>query len=123
MTVIAIDGPSGSGKSTVARAIAERLDLPYLDTGAMYRVVAMLALKRGVDLLDGDTLAKLAAEASTISSRTQRHSYLSSSTAIWAVRMVFGSSGSVSMGMRSNPQTLSSATMAQRRPSPRKPLR
>jgi cytidylate kinase len=47
--VIAIDGPAGSGKSTVGRALAERLGLRYLDTGAMYRGVAFAALRRGVD--------------------------------------------------------------------------
>ena len=46
LTVIAIDGPAGSGKSTVARAVAERLGLDYLDTGAMYRSVAFAALRR-----------------------------------------------------------------------------
>ena len=47
--VIAIDGPAGSGKSTVARELARRLGLDYLDTGAMYRSVAFAALQRGVD--------------------------------------------------------------------------
>jgi cytidylate kinase len=47
--VIAIDGPAGSGKSTVGRALAERLGLRYLDTGAMYRGVAFAALRRGID--------------------------------------------------------------------------
>jgi len=47
--VIAIDGPVGSGKSTVAKAVAERLDLPYLESGAMYRVVALAALRQGMD--------------------------------------------------------------------------
>ena len=42
--VIAIDGPAGAGKSTVARAVAERLGFTYLDTGAMYRVVALACL-------------------------------------------------------------------------------
>ncbi|HLT16460.1 MAG TPA: (d)CMP kinase, partial [Acidimicrobiales bacterium] len=49
MRVIAIDGPAGSGKSTVARALAERLGLEYLDTGAMYRSVTFACLRRGVD--------------------------------------------------------------------------
>lgn len=49
MRVIAIDGPSGSGKSTVARTLAQRLGLQYLDTGAMYRSVAFAALRRGID--------------------------------------------------------------------------
>jgi cytidylate kinase len=48
MTVVAIDGPSGAGKSTVARAVAERLGFTYLDSGAMYRAVALAALRRGV---------------------------------------------------------------------------
>jgi cytidylate kinase len=47
--VVAIDGPVGSGKSTVAKAVAERLDLPYLESGAMYRVVALAAVRRGID--------------------------------------------------------------------------
>jgi cytidylate kinase len=58
--LIAIDGPAGSGKSTVARAVASRLGLAYLDTGAMYRSVAWAALGHGVDLTDGDALARLA---------------------------------------------------------------
>jgi cytidylate kinase len=47
--VIAIDGPAGAGKSTVARAVADRLGFTYLDTGAMYRSVALAALERGGD--------------------------------------------------------------------------
>lgn len=57
MRVIAIDGPAGSGKSTVARALAERLGLAYLDTGAMYRGVAFAALRRGVDPEDTEAVA------------------------------------------------------------------
>jgi len=60
MKIIAIDGPAGSGKSTVAKAIAARLGLPYLDTGAMYRAVAFAALRRHVDLAESDALAALA---------------------------------------------------------------
>lgn len=59
MKVIAIDGPGGSGKSTVARHLAERLGLDYLDTGAMYRAVAFAALRRGVDPSDADPVAGL----------------------------------------------------------------
>ncbi len=59
MTVIAIDGPAGSGKSTVARALATRLGFLYLDTGAMYRAVALLALQDGVALDDSASLAAL----------------------------------------------------------------
>ncbi len=49
MTVVAIDGPAGAGKSTVARAVAERLGFTYLDSGAMYRCVALAAARRGAD--------------------------------------------------------------------------
>ncbi len=60
MLVIAIDGPSGSGKSTVAKAVATRLGLAYLDTGAMYRAVAFAAMRRGIDPEDTATVAELA---------------------------------------------------------------
>jgi cytidylate kinase len=58
--VIAIDGPAGSGKSTVARALAVRLGLAYLDTGAMYRSVAFAAIRRNVDPADADAVARIA---------------------------------------------------------------
>jgi cytidylate kinase len=58
--VIAIDGPAGSGKSTVARKLAERVGLHYLDTGAMYRGVTFAALRRGIDPADREPVAKLA---------------------------------------------------------------
>jgi cytidylate kinase len=58
--VIAIDGPAGAGKSSVARALAARLGFTYLDSGAMYRCVALAALEAGADLDDGETLAELA---------------------------------------------------------------
>jgi cytidylate kinase len=61
VTIIAIDGPAGSGKSTVARALAERLHALHLDTGAVYRTLAVRALESGVDLDDADALAELAA--------------------------------------------------------------
>ncbi len=60
MRLIAIDGPGGSGKSTVSKALALRLGLERLDTGAMYRAVALLALRRGVDVHDGPALGRLA---------------------------------------------------------------
>src|SRR6266513_2382022 len=50
--IVAIDGPAGAGKSTVARALAERLGMTYLDSGAMYRCVALAALEKGGDLED-----------------------------------------------------------------------
>jgi CMP/dCMP kinase len=59
MTTVAIDGPAGAGKSSVARAIATTLGFRYLDTGAMYRGVALAALDRGVDLDDEVALAAL----------------------------------------------------------------
>lgn len=58
--VIAIDGPAGAGKSTVARALATELGFTYLDSGAMYRCVALAALRRGADLDDADAMAELA---------------------------------------------------------------
>ncbi|HIY80303.1 MAG TPA: (d)CMP kinase [Candidatus Olsenella excrementavium] len=58
--IVAIDGPSGSGKSSVAREIARRCGLTYLDTGAMYRSVAYVCLERGVDPDDGDAVAEIA---------------------------------------------------------------
>jgi cytidylate kinase len=66
MTVVAIDGPSGSGKSTVARSLAERLGLEYLDTGAMYRAIAFAAVQRGLDPLDGRLMDKLAADVDLV---------------------------------------------------------
>ena len=60
--VIAIDGPSGAGKSTAGRALAARLGYVFIDTGAMYRAIALKALRRGMPLDREDALAALAAE-------------------------------------------------------------
>ncbi len=57
--VIAIDGPSGAGKSTVARAVAARLGLLYLDTGALYRAVALKVDREGIDPDDDNALERL----------------------------------------------------------------
>lgn len=57
--LIAIDGPAGSGKSSVARAVAEKLGFANLNTGAAYRAVALLALREGVNLDDGASLAEV----------------------------------------------------------------
>jgi cytidylate kinase len=57
---IAIDGPAGSGKTTVAHALARRLGILYLDTGAMYRAVALLALRTPIDPGDEDAVLSLA---------------------------------------------------------------
>jgi cytidylate kinase len=62
MHVIAIDGPAGSGKSTVARAVAARTGLGYLDTGAMYRSVTLAVIRRGIDPDDGTAIAAIAAD-------------------------------------------------------------
>ncbi len=62
MILIAIDGPAGAGKSTVGRAVARRLGLEYLDTGAMYRAVAFAALRRGIPVSDDPAVADLARE-------------------------------------------------------------
>ena len=56
---IALDGPAGAGKSTIAKIIAKRLGLPYLDTGAMYRAMALCALNEGVSLTDGEKVDEL----------------------------------------------------------------
>lgn len=58
--VIAIDGPAGAGKSTVARAVAAALGFTYLDTGAMYRCLALAALESGADADDGAAMAAIA---------------------------------------------------------------
>lgn len=60
LIVIAIDGPAGSGKSTVARAVADRLGLEYLDTGAMYRAVTFAAIARNVDPSDEEAVGAVA---------------------------------------------------------------
>jgi cytidylate kinase len=64
MLIIAIDGPSGAGKGTVARAVAARLGYRHIDTGAMYRALAWLASRRGVDLTDEAAVAALGERAS-----------------------------------------------------------
>jgi cytidylate kinase len=69
--VIAIDGPAGAGKSTVARALAAELGFTYLDSGAMYRCVALAALQRGADLDDAGAMTELAG-AITISLEGER---------------------------------------------------
>jgi cytidylate kinase len=60
VNVVAIDGPAGAGKSTIARELARVLNLPYLDTGAMYRGITCAALRKGVDPSDDAAVAELA---------------------------------------------------------------
>jgi CMP/dCMP kinase len=62
--IIAIDGPSGAGKSTLGRRLARELGLLYIDTGAMYRAVALAATRAGVDLSDAVAVAEVARRAS-----------------------------------------------------------
>ena len=56
MINIAIDGPAGAGKSTVARAVAKKLGILYLDTGAMYRAMALYFLRQGIDKTDENAI-------------------------------------------------------------------
>jgi len=68
---IAIDGPAGSGKSTLGEKLARQLGYLYVDTGAMYRAVAWLALQKGVDINDGPALGQLAQQANIVISHPQ----------------------------------------------------
>src|SRR6478609_7498376 len=60
--IVTIDGPAGAGKSSAAKALAQRLGFEFLDTGAMYRSVALAALRAGVDLADPAATAALVAD-------------------------------------------------------------
>ena len=60
--IVALDGPAGAGKSTVAKLVAQRAGLALVDTGAIYRTVALLALRRGASVDDGAALASIAGE-------------------------------------------------------------
>ncbi len=62
--IVTVDGPAGAGKSTAARALARRLGFRLLNTGAMYRAVALAAVRAGIDLADAEGLAALAREIS-----------------------------------------------------------
>lgn len=67
---IAIDGPAGSGKSTVGEQLAHKLGYLYVDTGALYRAVAWLALQQQVDIFTGPALARLTRQAKIVISRS-----------------------------------------------------
>ena len=58
--IVAIDGPSGVGKTTTSKLVARALDLPHIDTGAMYRAIGLAATRRGIDVQDADALEALA---------------------------------------------------------------
>jgi len=57
--IVTIDGPAGAGKSTVSRMVAKRLQILYLDTGAMYRAVALQAERESIDIHDGEKMGRL----------------------------------------------------------------
>ena len=59
---IAIDGPSGAGKSTIAKAVAKRLCIDYIDTGAMYRAIGLKMLEKGLPMEESPALAEMLAE-------------------------------------------------------------
>jgi cytidylate kinase len=61
-TIVAIDGPSGVGKTTTSKLVAERLGLPHIDTGAMYRALALKAKRNAIAFDDAERLAAIAAE-------------------------------------------------------------
>lgn len=62
MLIIALDGPASSGKTTVARRLGEKLNLPVMDSGAMYRAVALLAVERGIPFDEKERLQRIASE-------------------------------------------------------------
>lgn len=84
--VIAIDGPGGAGKSTIAKAVAERLGFVYIDTGAMYRAVALWARQAGVDHSDMHKLEQLAREADIQFEPGTRAVYLNGENVTAAIR-------------------------------------
>ena len=83
--IVAIDGPAGAGKSTVARRLAERLAFRYLDTGAMYRALTWLAIKRAFDLSDGARLGELARE-NPVSFDDERRVFIAGTDVTSAIR-------------------------------------
>jgi len=69
---VAIDGPSGAGKSTLARRLAERFSLTYVDTGALYRAIALLVFRRGLDGFSEEEVAALLPEADVTLAYTEK---------------------------------------------------
>jgi cytidylate kinase len=83
--VIAIDGPAGAGKSTIARRLADRLGYTFIDSGAMYRAVALWALRRNIDLDDAYRLEQLA-QAAEIELLSPRRVWLNNEDVSDAIR-------------------------------------
>ena len=93
---IAIDGPAGAGNSTIARALADKLGARYLDTGAMYRAVALLAERAGVDPGDGEAMERILPDADIAvryDDAGEQHVYLSGEDVTGQLR-----TNSISMG-------------------------
>lgn len=84
--VIAIDGPAGAGKSTIAKRIAKKLGFVYVNTGALYRAVALWALRLGVDLSDMHRLEQLAKEARIELRTANGHVFLNTEDVTEAIR-------------------------------------
>lgn len=88
MKQIAIDGPAGAGKSSIAKRLSEELGFVYIDTGAMYRTVALFCLRNGADLQDEEQVTELAGKAE-IDIRYQdgvQHMYLGDEDVSTAIR-------------------------------------
>ena len=88
MNQIAIDGPAGAGKSTVAREVSKRLGFMYVDTGAMYRTIALECMKKGIDLTD-EALVSSACEVSKIRIKyidSIQHMYIADEDVSGAIR-------------------------------------
>ncbi len=83
---IGIDGPAGSGKSTIAREVAQKLGFTYIDTGAMYRTVALQACRKNIDLEDQNEMTRIASEIDINFDNTGTVIYLNSEDVSAAIR-------------------------------------
>jgi CMP/dCMP kinase len=84
--IVALDGPAGSGKSTIAQRIAKRLGFMYINTGAIYRAVALWAMRLGIDLKDMHRLEQLAKEANIELTAKEGHVILNGEDVTEAIR-------------------------------------